>query len=108
MYRYVCDSSTRGLVLLVLPLLLVFGFARDASAALTGSFAGPGADVVSHGSVSPDGEPDFDIKITGLRSIPTQIRILSDTAGVWVSPFNGVNWIVGLLNYNNGAADLYF
>jgi len=108
MYRNVCDSSTRGLVLLVLPLLLVFGFAQNAFAALTGSFAGPGADVVSHGSISPDGQPDFNIKVTGLRSIPTEIQILSDTGGIWVSPYTGGNWIIGLLNYNNGAGDLYF
>jgi len=89
-------------------LLLVFGFAQNAFAALTGSFAGPGADVVSHGSISPDGQPDFNIKVTGLRSIPTEIQILSDTGGIWVSPFTGGNWIIGLLNYNNGAGDLYF
>jgi uncharacterized protein (DUF1800 family) len=108
MYRNFRDSSARGLVLLVLPLLFVLGFASNASAALTGSFAGPGADVVSPGTLSPDGQPDFDIKVTGLRSVPTQIQILSDTNGVWASPFNGSNWLIGLLNYNNGAADLYF
>ena len=63
---------------------------------------------MSPASLSPDGQPDFEIKVTGLRSIPTQIQILSDTNGVWVSPFNGVNWMIGLLNYNSGAADLYF
>jgi len=71
-------------------------------------FVGVGADVVSEVSLSPDGQPDFDIKASGLRSIPTQIRILSDSNGVWESPFNGANWVIGLPNYNNGAGDLYF
>jgi uncharacterized protein (DUF1800 family) len=108
MYRDFCIPSVRRLLLLVLPLLFVVGFAREASASVTASFVGPGVDVVSPGTISPDGQPDFDIKVTGLRSIPTQIQILSDTNGVWVSPYNGYNWLIGLVNYNNGAADLYF
>jgi uncharacterized protein (DUF1800 family) len=89
-------------------LLFAFGFARNASAALAGTFLVPAADVVSPGSLSPDGQLDFDIKVTGLRSVPTQILIVSDTNGLWVSPFNGANWLIGLLNYSNGAADLFF
>jgi uncharacterized protein (DUF1800 family) len=89
-------------------LFFVLAFARNASAALTGGFVTVGADVVSPGAVAPDGQPDFTVKVAGLRSIPTQIEIHSDTNGIWMTPFNGTNWIVGLLNYNNGAADLYF
>jgi hypothetical protein len=70
---------------------------------LTASFAGSSTDVVSPGSLSPDGQPDFDIKVSGLRSIPSQIRILSDSNGVWEAPFNPASWIIGLPNYSNWA-----
>ena len=108
MYRTIGRLSFRRFVLLVLPLLFGFGFARNASAELAGNFVARAADVVSPGSLSPDGQPDFDIKVTGLRSMPTIVQIVSDTNSVWVSPFNSANWLIGLLNYNNGAADLYF
>jgi len=107
MYGMIGRLSFRRFVLLVLPFLFGFGFARNASAALTGTLVASAADVVSPGSLSPDGQPDFNIKVTGLRSIPTVIQIVSDTNGVWVAPFNGANWVIGLLNYNDGAADLY-
>src|SRR5678815_3675676 len=108
MYGMIGRLSFRRFVLLVLPFLFGFGFARSASAALTGTLVASAADVVSPGSLSPDGQPDFNIKVTGLRSIPTVIQIVSDTNGVWVAPFNGVNWQIGLLNSGNGAAELYF
>jgi len=98
----------RGFALLALSLLFVFGSALNASATITASIAAPTTDAVSPGAIAPDGQLDFNIKVAGLRSIPTQIQIISDTGGIWISPFNGGNWLIGLLNYNNGAADLYF
>ena len=108
MYRNVFHPYCRGFVLVVLPLLFVFGIACDASASLTASFAGVGADAVGETTVAPDGRPDFNIKVAGLRSIPTEIQISSDTNGLWKIPFNNYNWVIALRNYNNGAADLYF
>lgn len=91
-----------------LPLLCLFGFAVDASAALTAAFNGPREDVVSEIVLSPDGRPDFNIKVSGLRSVPVEIKILSDAGGIWETPFNGANWVIALRNFSNGSGDLYF
>ncbi|MEO6162826.1 MAG: DUF1800 family protein [Candidatus Binatia bacterium] len=94
----------------VILLLLMFFSARAALAAsaLTANFVGVGADAVSETELSPDGRADFNIKVEGLRSIPTEIQILSDTGGIWYVPFNGGNWVIALANYTNGTGDLYF
>jgi uncharacterized protein (DUF1800 family) len=63
---------------------------------------------VSEIALSPDGRPDFNIHLTGLRSVPTQVQIISDTNGVWVSPFNGYNWTIGMSSVSEGSADLFF
>src|SRR5215470_38248 len=102
-----CHRSAR-LMLVVFALLLVFVFAVDASAALTASFNGPREDVVSETVLSPDGRPDFNIKVSGLTSVPVEMEILSDTGGIWKVPFNGLNWVIALRNYSNGSGDLYF
>ncbi len=98
----------KGLVLFFLPLMVALGFARDASAALTATFLGPGADVVGETEFSPDGRPDFNIRVAGLRSAPVGMEITSDTGGIWQTPFNGSNWVIALLNYDSGSANLYF
>ena len=91
-------------------LLMVFIAANGASgaAALTAHFVGVGADAVSETALSPDGRGDFNIKVAGLRSVPTEIQILSETGGIWYVPFNGNNWVIALANYTNGTGDLYF
>jgi len=77
-------------------------------AAISATFSGPDADVVSETVLSPDGRADYKIKVIGLRSVPTQIQILSDTGGIWAVPFNGTNWVIALTNYNAGSGDLFF
>ena len=92
-------------------LFLLLCFAANASnafAQVTANFVGVGADVVSPISLSPDGQPDFQINVSGLRSMPARIRIVSDAGGVWVSPYNGFNWIVQIANFNAGTASLFF
>ncbi len=54
-----------------------------------------------------NGIMDFHIKVTGLRSTPTKVRITSNTAGEWESPYNGRSWIVEA-QYSASTGDLYF
>ena len=75
---------------------------------LTASFRGTGTDTVGEVVLAPDGRLDFNIRLGGLRSAPTEIQILSDSGGIWKIPFNGVNWVIALPNYNAGSGDLYF
>jgi uncharacterized protein (DUF1800 family) len=79
-----------------------------AASTLTASFVGVGTDQVSELNVSRDGRPDFHIALGGLSSVPVAITITSDTGGIWSTPFNGFNWVVGLLNVNGSMADAYF
>jgi uncharacterized protein (DUF1800 family) len=106
------ESSLRRVFCLAFFSVWVFSFgaAQDAVGAstLTASFVGVGADVVSQTSVSPDGQPDFHITLGGLRSAPAQITVTADTGGIWNFPFNGINWVVGLFNYNAASGELYF
>src|SRR5437016_1035048 len=106
------ESSLRRVLFLAFFLVWVFSFgaAQDAVGAstLTASFVGVGADVVSQTSLSPDGQPDFHIALGGLRSAPAQITVTSDTGGIWSTPFNGINWVVGLFNATGANGDLYF
>src|SRR5437870_3440122 len=106
------ESSLRRVFFLAFFLVWVFSFgvAHDAVGAstLTASFVGVGADVVSQSAFSPDGQPDFHIALGGLRSAPAQITVTSDTGGIWNTPFNGVNWVVGLFNASGANGDLYF
>ena len=75
---------------------------------LTASFQGANADAVSIATLSPDGQADFNVRLGGLRAIPTQIQVTSDSGGVWKFPYNNYNWIVGLFNFNSTTGDLYF
>ena len=58
--------------------------------------------------VAQDGQADFRIRLSGLRSNPIKLAITSDTGGIWNYPFDGSHWIVGTFNYSAGTADLYF
>ncbi|MBM4261056.1 MAG: DUF1800 domain-containing protein [Deltaproteobacteria bacterium] len=103
-----CKSGSARLCGLIILLLGSLSNASASLAALAAQYVGVGADVVSEVALTPDQRPDFNIKVTGLRSVPTAIQILSDTGGIWKVPYNGTNWVIGLTNYNNGAGDLYF
>ena len=76
---------------------------------LTATYLGVGADVVGTYSFTPDGIADFRISLGGLRSTPTQVRVIAtDTSGgVWSTPFDGAHWLVALVNQNGGTADIY-
>lgn len=69
-----------------------------------------GEDLVgSEGQLSPNGNPDWHIQLHGLRGIPTTVRIMSDTGGIWEIPYNAFgNWVI-LPQYDSaGNADLWF
>ena len=91
-----------ALVVFFLPLLAVLGFAHDASASITATLIGPDADVVGETVFAPDGRSDIHVNVVGLRSAPVEMEIVSDTGGIWKTPFNGVNWVIGLQNYETG------
>jgi hypothetical protein len=67
-----------------------------------------GEDYVGPGNqLSANGNPDWHIQLRGLRGIPTRVRILSDTGGVWEGPYSGY-WVI-LPQYDGaGNADLWF
>lgn len=90
--------------------LMFFISANSAAAAsaLTAHFAGVGADPVSETVLSPDGRADFNLKVAGLLSVPSEIQVLSDTGGIWHAPFNGENWGIAFSDFKHGAIDLYF
>jgi hypothetical protein len=96
--------------LFVLSLAVVLGDADGAtsSSSLTATFVGVGVDVVSQTDFSPDGLPDFQIRLDGLRSAPTQVSVTTDTGGIWNTPFDGSHWVVGLSNFTGSGADIYF
>jgi hypothetical protein len=75
---------------------------------LTASFVGVDQDMVGKTVIAQDGQPDFHIRLSGLRSNPTKVSVTSDTTGIWNFPFDGLHWIVGTFNYNSGSADIYF
>src|SRR6266511_1236427 len=93
----------------ILPFVLTLraGYSADPPSTLTATFQGANADVVSTTTLSPDGQADFNIRLGGLRAIPTQIQVTSDSGGIWKFPYN-YNWIVGLFNFNSTTGDLYF
>ena len=71
-------------------------------------FSVSGPDSVGQIALAPDGQPDFQINLSGLRSNPSLINVTSDTGGIWNTPFNGQNWVVGLSNFSGGAAEIHF
>jgi uncharacterized protein (DUF1800 family) len=94
----------------ILPFVLALraGYSADPPSTLTASFQGAGADAVSTSTLSPDGQPDFHISLSGLRSVPIGMTVTSDTGGMWNGPSYGCCWVVGLFNFNAGNGDLYF
>ena len=65
-------------------------------------------DAVGQVVLAPDGQQDFQINLSGLRSNPSLINVTSDTGGIWNTPFNGQNWVVALSNFSGGTADIHF
>ena len=102
-----CRSLQFALPLITLFTLTVLPRAFAAST-LTAAFVGVGSDQVSEFNFSRDGRADFHIVLGGLRSAPSVINITSDTGGIWNTPSNGTNWVVGLANLSGTSADIYF
>jgi uncharacterized protein (DUF1800 family) len=94
----------------ILPFVLALraGYSADPPSTLTATFQGANADAVSTTTLSPDGQPDFHISLSGLRSVPIGMTVTSDTGGMWDGPNYGCCWVVGLFNFNAGNGDLYF
>jgi len=82
----------------------------DASFASTlkATFAGTASDLVGKTSLTADGQNDFQLKLTGLRSRPNKVQLTSDSGGMWNFPYDGSHWVVGIYNYTGGNTDLYF
>lgn len=57
---------------------------------------------------TPNGAADFHISATGLRAVPTRVRITSNTGGIWETPFNGQNWIIATQHDGQGNAHFWF
>jgi thermitase len=79
------------------------------SGSFSSSFLGTtGQDYVGPmGSTMANGIPDWHIRLNGLRGTPTKVRI-STAAGVWETPFNGVNWVIATQYGGDGTGDLWF
>jgi uncharacterized protein (DUF1800 family) len=94
----------------ILPFVLALraGYSADPPSTLTATFQGANADAVSTTTLSPDGQPDFHISLSGLRSVSIGLTVTSDTGGMWDGPNYGCCWVVGLFNFNAGNGDLYF
>jgi subtilisin family serine protease len=67
-----------------------------------------GPDYVGSGQLSPDGVPDWQIQLQGLRGTPIKIRITSSIGGVWETPFNGANSVIYAQYGSSGTGDLWF
>lgn len=77
---------------------------------LRASFLGvTGEDYVGVENQPSNGVPDWHIRLTGLRSAPVGIRILSSVGGIWISPFDPLGYWTIWSQYDGlGNADLWF
>ncbi len=67
-----------------------------------------GEDIVGPGQTSPNGTPDWHIRVLGLRSNPVRAQITSLPGGLWETPFNGSNWVIALRPDGAGNADAWY
>jgi hypothetical protein len=69
-----------------------------------------GEDIVGTTSETPDGIQDVHIRLSGVQSTITGVRISGgDLGGRWETPFNGTNWVVAIRPQTNPSlVDLYF
>ena len=79
------------------------------SSTLSATFLGiRGEDRVGqNGVLAPNGIPDWQIHVQGLRGTPARVRITS-ASGIWEAPFNGVNWVVATQYGTGGTGDFWF
>jgi len=77
---------------------------------LRASFLGvTGEDFVgSDNQTTANGIPDWHIRLQGLRSLPVKIQIASTPGGVWETPYNNANWIIGVQFGSSADADFWF
>jgi hypothetical protein len=67
-----------------------------------------GEDIAGTTAESPDGIQDVHIRLSGVQSAITSVRITDDGSGVWETPYNGW-WIVAIRPQTNASlVDLYF
>ncbi|MBM4261298.1 MAG: hypothetical protein FJ145_07640 [Deltaproteobacteria bacterium] len=80
------------------------------SAPLRASYLGiTGEDKVGRvNQTAPNGAADFHVSVSGLRGQARRVTILSDTGGVWETPFNGYNWIVATQYDGQGNGHFWF
>jgi hypothetical protein len=81
---------------------------------LSGQFLGvTGEDKVGPwGQTTPNGKPDWHIRLFNVKSDPATLKIESQSGGIfgkptWVIPFNGFNWVIAK-QFNTGTLDLWF
>jgi hypothetical protein len=67
-----------------------------------------GEDIAGTTAESPDGIQDVHIRLSGVQSAITSVRITDDGSGVWETPYSGW-WIVAIRPQTNASlVDLYF
>ena len=77
--------------------------------ALTATYVGIDADLVGHVTLTPDGEPDNHLVLTGLKAKAiTKVRITDTAGGIWEFPYNGMNWNILLGPNGAGGADVWW
>jgi hypothetical protein len=68
-----------------------------------------GEDIAGTTSLGPDGIQDVHIRLSGVQSAITGVKITDGGNGVWQTPFNGQNWIVAIRpQADPSIVDLYF
>jgi len=82
----------------------------DEADTLQASYLGAaGQDFVGpQGQLTPNGVPDWHIHLQGLGGTPVQVQITSTAGGVWLMPFNGLNWVISAQYDGSGSGDLFF
>jgi hypothetical protein len=59
-------------------------------------------------NVTPNGILDLQIRLQGLAGVQTKVRITGNPAGVWETPYNGLNWPIATQYAGDGAGVLWF
>ena len=80
------------------------------AAALSATVLGQtGQDIAGTFSEGADGVGDVQMRLTGVQSPLSRVRITDSGVGIWETPSNGQNWIVAIRPQSDASkVDLYF
>jgi hypothetical protein len=84
--------------------------ATNSYTTLKASYLGvTGQDYIGpQGTLTPNGNLDWHIQLSGLRGTPTKVQITSNTGGVWEAPYNGYHWGIYTQFGQSGTGDLWY